>query len=422
VVSAAYGGFSNVWGAQVMPFAASVFDDWPVSSAEMEPHYRRILGEIPYAGEIDDLSDHFPLLADARALPPLSARSQRVLASYARRRQRIRSLGITLGKARLAFAADDCVRCGLCMTGCPYRLIYSASQTFDALRAAGCVTYRSGLFVTGVSESTTAATVEAVELASETRQVFEADRVYLACGAIGTTQIVARSLGILGTPIAMRESRQFTLPFVSAAGTIDPRVEPQFTLNQFNLTVGFDDRAYDLSQLHFYTFNPLFEQALPAPLRARLAGGARRELLRRLSFAIGYLPSWQSPSLRLTMSETDGLAPRVEISSRGTTYTNPMLRRVVNRLVRAAPMLDLYPVLPMLRVAGAAKSYHFGGSFPHSPEQGRLTTDRLGRPAAWERIHLVDGSVFPSVPATTFTLTVMANAHRIATESLVMQA
>ncbi len=28
--------------------------------------------------------------------------------------------------------------------------------------------------------------------------------------------------------------------------------------------------------------------------------------------------------------------------------------------------------------------------------------------------HLVDASVFPTVSATTFTLTIMANAHRIA--------
>jgi hypothetical protein len=30
------------------------------------------------------------------------------------------------------------------------------------------------------------------------------------------------------------------------------------------------------------------------------------------------------------------------------------------------------------------------------------------------RVHLVDASVLPSVPATTITLGVMANAHRIA--------
>ena len=47
-----------------------------------------------------------------------------------------------------------------------------------------------------------------------------------------------------------------------------------------------------------------------------------------------------------------------------------------------------------------------------------FSSDRLGRVGSWERIHLVDASVFPTVPAMTFGLTVMANAHRIASESL----
>jgi choline dehydrogenase-like flavoprotein len=44
---------------------------------------------------------------------------------------------------------------------------------------------------------------------------------------------------------------------------------------------------------------------------------------------------------------------------------------------------------------------------------GEYETDRLGRPGGWERIHVVDSSVFPSIPATTITMSVMANAHRI---------
>jgi hypothetical protein len=31
LVSGAYGGFTNVWGAQLMPFSAATFRDWPVS-------------------------------------------------------------------------------------------------------------------------------------------------------------------------------------------------------------------------------------------------------------------------------------------------------------------------------------------------------------------------------------------------------
>ena len=45
---------------------------------------------------------------------------------------------------------------------------------------------------------------------------------------------------------------------------------------------------------------------------------------------------------------------------------------------------------------------------------GELECDLLGRPQGLERIHLVDSSTFPSIPSTTITFTIMANAHRIA--------
>lgn len=45
---------------------------------------------------------------------------------------------------------------------------------------------------------------------------------------------------------------------------------------------------------------------------------------------------------------------------------------------------------------------------------GNLQTDILGRPQGLNHMHVVDATTFPSVPATTITLTVMANAHRIA--------
>ena len=38
---AAYGGFSNVWGSQLMPFTTPTFESWPVSAAEIRPHYGR---------------------------------------------------------------------------------------------------------------------------------------------------------------------------------------------------------------------------------------------------------------------------------------------------------------------------------------------------------------------------------------------
>ena len=152
LISAAYGGYSNVWGSQLMPFTASAFDSWPFDASTMRPHYEAVLDEVPYAAEVDDLEANFPLMHRSDPLPQLSDRSQRVLDAYDRHRSAVNTTGITMGKARLAFRARDCVRCRLCMTGCPYGLIYSAAHTFDALRRSRRIRLYRGLMALKISE------------------------------------------------------------------------------------------------------------------------------------------------------------------------------------------------------------------------------------------------------------------------------
>lgn len=422
LISAAYGGFSNVWGSQLMPFTNSAFNSWPFSAAEMSHHYSAILNAVPFAAEVDDLAETFPLMQRADPLPPLSDRSRRVLEAYARHRSAMRAKGVTMGKARLAFRAHDCVRCGLCMTGCPYGLIYSASHTFDALQRSGRVTLHHGLMALKISEDAGGASVVAQELATGQTRRFKADRIFVACGALGTTRLVANSLDLFDVEFPMVESQQFILPMLSRKASADPRQEPDFTLNQFNMLVAPDGDSADIAQLHYYTFNPAFIASLPTLIRGNRMGKARVELLRRLSVALGYLPSWRSPRLlvRVRTSAGNRGLPDVHIS-RGSAPDGhgQMLRSVVARLSTAAPRLDLYPVLPMMRLAAGGKSYHVGGSFPHAAAGSRrVTSDRLGRVAPWQRVHLIDASVFPTVPAMTFTLTIMANAHRIACETM----
>lgn len=422
LISAAYGGFSNIWGSQLMPFTAATFESWPVSAAEIRPHYEAILSQIPFAGEEDDLADSFPLMGHPTPLPPISPRSRRVLDAYGRHRSVLNSRGIVMGKARLAFNATSCVRCGMCMTGCPYGLIYSAAQTFDALRHSKRITHHSGLLVLKVAENTDRVVVLAKEIATGRTQRFEADRAYVACGAIGTTRIVANSLGLFNIDLPMLESQQFVLPMLSVGATGDPRQEPDFTLNQFNMIVGLNGSSTDISQLHFYAFNPAFINALPKAFRCRLTSQAQVQLLRRLTVALGYLPSWKSPQLRIHVrpSADDESLPDFSISrDTAPPGRNRMLRTVLTKLGRSSRFLDLYPMLPSVRLAAGGKSYHWGGSFPHTNDRSMVFgSDQLGRVGPWRRIHLVDASVFPNVPAMTFTLTIMANAHRIASETL----
>jgi choline dehydrogenase-like flavoprotein len=428
VVSGAFGGFSNVWGAQVMPFTSATFDRWPIKFAEIEPHYREILHHIPFVGADDDLSELFPLLVEPNPPPDLAARTNMVLGAYARRRAQLRRLGVVVGQARLALHSTTCISCGMCMTGCPYSLIYSASQTFDELRHRRRIDYHSGLLAVRLEQSEDQAVVVTREPATGQTHRFIADRVFVACGALGTTRLVLGSFPGVPRRITMSEAAQFVVPTLSRRGTPDPRQVASFTLNQFNMVIDLDREGFDVSLVHFYPYNPAFLEALPKILKSGPGARAGAQLLRHLSVGLGYLPSWASPRLtvRTSVSPTDGLPDIVIGRESSSPWIPPMLLRVMSRMMQAAPHLDLWPILPKVFFSPGAKSHHFGGSFPHRhgpavAATADVTTDRLGRLPAWNRIHLVDASVFPSVPATTFTLTIMANAHRIAEETLAIR-
>ena len=323
IISGAFGGFSNVWGAQVLPFTPAVFQAWPVTSSEMFSHYDAIARNVPIAGRSDDLARYFPTSAGMTPLPPLSERAQATLARYDSGRRHLHGRGVFLGHARLALDTPSCLLTGLCMTGCPYSAIYSAGHTLDALARSGRVAYHGGLAATQVSEAETYAEVHARSVQSGTVHSFRADRVLVACGALGSARLALRSLGLFDTRVPVQEAQQFLLPFASRKATPrDPRDVATFTLNQFNMFIAFDELGIDAALLHFYTFDRAFLDALPWPLHRAALATVRSQVLRRLSVAFGYLPSWSSPGFTLSVSEPAVTAswPACDWSRRGHVF------------------------------------------------------------------------------------------------------
>src|SRR5665213_2514397 len=312
VVSGAYGGFSNTWGAQTMVFSDATFNDWPFTRSELEEDYRAILNAIPYSAEEDDLAEYFPLWGTADTLPPLSENPGRILTSYDRNRVKVRRQGVLMGKARLAMRGAKCVSCGLCMTGCPYSLVYSASHTFDDLVRSGRVDYVGGHLALSVGEQDGQPFVSARSQSSGRVETFHADKVFVACGALGTTRLVAQSLGMWSRRIHMSESAQFLMPLLSIRGMKKLTQDDSFTLNQFNIVLPFDEAGHDLVQIHGYPYNEAMDDALPSLLQNPALRSVGSALLKRLTVGLGYLPSWWSPGFEETLkrpaSEGD-LAP-----------------------------------------------------------------------------------------------------------------
>jgi len=145
----------------------------------------------------------------------------------------------------------------------------------------------------------------------------------------------------------------------------------------------------------------------------------RRGVLGRLLLIQGYLHSDLSARIQLVLRRSSaGGLPSLDLSGEPNPRTRAALAAVQRRLWAERSSMKAIPVPRMLRVGPPGRGFHTGGTFPMRANPGPLEVDVLGRPHGFTRVHLVDASVFPSLPATTITLSVMANAHRIGSAAI----
>jgi choline dehydrogenase-like flavoprotein len=416
--SLALGGLSNSWGASVLPVDGRDIRDWPLTLEDLVPHYEAVLRFVPLAGERDELSERLPLYTSSPASLRRTPQMDAVLGHLRAHAEPLRTAGFTVGAARLAMRAsdDDPGRCrysGLCLHGCPYHSIYNAADTLATLVRNKRVDYRDGVYVDRLVPTDDGVTIQAHERGADaTKFELGASRVLVACGALSSTRLILTSMGRTPHTRNLVDSQYFLIPMASVRAA-PVRVATQGnTLAQVFLEL--DDRRVSRYGVHMqlYGYNDLMISPLAArlPIAADTLERVLGPVFRRILVIQGYLHSKDSPGMTV-YTTAEGL--RLVGDDPGSAARR--VRRLERRLAASARLLGMAPIPGLTQVGRPGKGNHLGGSFPMRRAPLELETDTLGRLPRWRRVHVVDASVLPSVPATTVTLSVMANAHRIAT-------
>jgi choline dehydrogenase-like flavoprotein len=417
------GGFSSVWGAAMLPYVDTEIAHWPISLADLAPHYEAVLSFTGMSATKDDLAERFPLFSTDYHALPTSRQAEALMRDLNVNRDALRAQGFVFGYSRLAVRARNedgrgCATCGLCMYGCPYSLIYNSNTTLADLMRNPLFTYRGGVVVERFAENGDQVTITARSMADQAPLTFEGSRLYVAAGVLSSTRMLLDSLGAYDRPLTLRDSQYFLLPLLRYRGVRGAPGEALHTLAQAFIEL-FDPEISDNSvHLQLYTFSDLYRQAVAAVLGPAfpLFRPALGAFLGRFLVIQGYLHSDLSStiSVRLRPGRDDSpstLLLGTEVNPR----TRAALRKVTRKLARNRSLLKAVPMSPMLKVGEPGRGFHAGGTLPMSSDPQELQTDTWGRPHGLTRVHIVDSSVFPSINASTITLTVMANAHRIAT-------
>lgn len=421
--SLAQGGLSNIWGSSLLPYRQEDIADWPITVRDLEPHYRAVMNFVPGTSVKDDLEEILPSYSTRSHHLESSRQGKALLTDLKAGHEKLRKSGIIFGRSRLAIRASgdethrECTRCALCLSGCPYGLIYSSAQTLATLIESGKVEYLQDHLVEKLEQTGADVTVIGRNLVTDMPFSLRAGRVFLGAGVLPTAKIVLNSLHEFDRPVRLLDSQYFIYPLLRLGMTDGVETERMHTSSQVFLEIDDKNVSQHLVHLQIYGYSSFLHHELNRtflrwPLKLTTF---RRQFLGRLLIAQGFIHSAESGSIELTLKKSDDGKSFLDVRIQPSRKALATTLKVGWKLLKKALNLRAIPLIPGLQFPKPGSGYHSGGTFPMRLNPQARETDTLGRLPSMGRVHLVDSSVLPSIPATSITFSVMANAHRIAT-------
>jgi choline dehydrogenase-like flavoprotein len=420
----AKGGFSNIWGAAVLPTDACDMTDWPVSRGDMEPHFRRTAELLPICGGEGTLDSAFPAYKTPLGTLDPGPQGRALLADLARAEPDLAALDVLYGKARLAIHTQEaeggilpCSSSGQCFVGCVRGSIYATGPMIERLVRDQRVVYRPGLFVEALREEAGKALLDIVDVGSGQRDTLSFDAVFIAAGPINTTRLMLQSRRMYDQEILLKESQKFVLPMVRARGAPTAIEQPSVTLASAFIEIKVPSLSDHWVHIQAIPLNQMIIDGSGLPGTGHPLGRTLwKPVLRRLMLAWCGMHSDHSSHVALRLRRGDSGTPdTLELDLRVSEPARQAARRVARALFSKGLAFRTLFCHWMIKFSNPGSGTHCGSSFPmRRVPSGPFDSDVLGRPFGWSRVFIVDSSVLPSIPGTTLAFATMANADRIA--------
>jgi len=420
--SFAEGGFSSVWGCSCLPYRNSDLIDWPLSDVNLKLHYEKVMKFTKVFAEEDDLNKEFSLHTDHPIRSPSSGQTNYVLNILKSNRGSLLKKGIRFGKSRILLNRTvqnekNCIVCGLCLYGCPKNILFNAGELLKDLKKSNLFSYHGGTFVHYFNEKDDHVDITCEDTSDNKRKKYCASRLFVGAGVIPTAVLIMRSQKNIPNTLTLKDSQYFLQPVFIPGFRGNVLKEELATFAQ--LFIEIENKNINDKNIHlqFYGYSDMIKNAVQSkiPFSIELIPDfLLRVILGRLAVIQGYLDSSVSQSLTL---QFDAESNVVSLRGLNNPITPLTIHKTMSFMRKIFFKTGLFPIPGMLQITVPGRGFHVGSSFPMSLAPKANETDLLGRLNESRLVHIIDASIFPTIPSTTITLTVMANAHRIAYET-----
>jgi hypothetical protein len=344
----------------------------------------------------------------------ITRESEELLKKWNKHKTTLNKSGIHFGKTRLAMRqgtheAHGCQLCTMCFYGCPYGAMFDTAEIILKLSARYTnFEYKPGLLVKSFSLLPNGDVRVAVEnLKGKKIEYMIARKLILAAGPPQTTAIVMRSVGV--EHATFKNSDLIKIPLVKIFGSTQKEDE-YHSLSQLTLTVDNRKITKRAVVIHLFGKNPMINDAVLTLFPLRWQATLEKMLYPFFSrFFIGmcFLHSDDSGEIHV---KDDGKT--TEFKSKRRVDIFRVYLRLLWALLMRVKETGLLPIPGVGGVSLPGSSVHIGSSIPIDGES-ILSSNNMGQLNSFRSVYVADAASLPDIPAGSYTLSIMANAHRI---------
>lgn len=397
------GGLSNIWGAGISFYNDDDLAGWPISYADLAPAYAAITKRIGISGSIQSVpGDISPFIQ-----PPVKIDSnhQYLLDSFNKKRGD--SFNVWPSQNAVITKEKDrrlsCNSSGLCLWGCSRHSIWNAKMDIVKLKKYPNFSYLPNVFVEKLERNND---VWSCLSFNNGHVPLTAKKIVLAAGTIGSTRIVLSTLKDR-TTIAFKSnpSAAFMLLLPRRLGS---RLENAFGMAQ--LSFSCDKRNNTHGNLFSAAMIPRSEYLVASAIPYIILNPILSIIL-SASIVGNCFFKGELSDHSLSLLDDDS----VSIHGGYATNADEVFRRTKKTIMQSFMKLGAVMIPSSFRMSEKGVDIHYAATMPMKKNPSALQTNVNGQLAEHEGLYIVDGSVFSNLPAKPLTLTIMANAHRIAT-------
>ena len=397
-----YGGLSNLWGANALRPLPDDFNEWPLTYKALEPYLEKCEDVMNISHFDDKLSKELGIKANKFDTNKKKFFSNFIESFFSN--NKTKNQNFIYGLARLTLE-NNCQISDNYFFGCNDKNIFNSKNEIKKLVEENKIKFLDNLVVKKIVHEGN--NLKLIFSNNEASTILT-KKLFLGAGPINTPRIVLNSSNN-SQKIIIKESQPFFIPCFYFGNKFD-NSKKHHTLSQAQIVFKNDEKNLNNTYYEIKYDKKLIDSIIK--IKYSFLYYLIPSFLRKRLFVItGFINSKESSY----SAEIERNVKEIKVIEK-----KDMIKKSKNKILKQLKILEkafsFISLQPFLKFGLFGRGFHIGSGLPMKEgniKELSLFTKPNGEVSSLKNVFIVDSSNFPNIPASGFSLTIMANAFRI---------